>query len=73
LVYRSRLEVFDTLVKVFRNSATLFVSLWLCLDQNVTVGDYSDEVFGGVVDQDLTGEKERAFDYVLNGMFSRDA
>lgn len=73
LVYRCRLEVYDTLVKVFGHPTTLFVSLWLCLDEEVEVGCYSDELFESTVNCDVTPQKLDAFDYVMNGMFARDA
>jgi hypothetical protein len=73
LVYRCRRDVFDTLVKVFGHPTTVFVSLWLCLDKDVEVGHYSDELFESTVNHDMTPEKLDAFDYVMNGMFGRDA
>jgi hypothetical protein len=73
LVYRCRLDVYDTLVKVFGNATTLFVSLWLCLDEEVEVGHYSDELFESTVNDDTTPQQLDACDYVMNGMFGRDA
>ncbi len=73
LVYRCRRDVYDTLVKVFGDPTTLFVSLWSCLDETVEVGRYSAELFESIVNYDLTPEKLDAFDYVMNGMFARDA
>ncbi len=73
LVYRCRRDVYDTLVKVFGNATTLFVSLWLCLDAAVEVGHYSDELFESTVNDDSTPQMSDACDYVMNGMFARDA
>jgi hypothetical protein len=73
LVYRCRREVYDMLVKVFGHPTTVFVSLWLCLDGDVEVGYYSDELFESTVNHDMTPQKLDAFDYVINGMFGRDA
>ncbi len=68
LVSRCRHEVYDTLVTVFGNPATLFVSLWLSSNPGIKVGDYSDEVFEDVVGHDLTPQKLDAYDFVANGM-----
>jgi len=73
LVYRCRIDVYETLVKVFGDPSTLFVSLWLSCDEEVEIGQYSDELFDSVLNQDLTCDKMCAFDYVNNGMFSLDA
>jgi hypothetical protein len=73
LVYRCRTEVYETLLNVFGNPSTLFVSLWLSSDEEVEVGKYTDELFNSTVNHDLTGQKMCAFDYVCNGMFGLDA
>ena len=73
LVYRCRRDVYETLLKIFGDPSTLFVSLWLCSDEEVEIGRYSDELFESVVNEDLTDGKMCAFAYVNNGMFGLDA
>jgi hypothetical protein len=45
----------------------------LCLGEEVEVGYYSDERFESTVNRDVTPQKLDAFDYVMSGMFARDA
>ena len=73
LVYRCRIDVYNTLRKVFQDETTLFVSLWLSPYENIDVGDYSDELFDSIVNQDTSVGKMAAYDYVSNGMFGLDA
>ena len=68
LVYRCRREVYDTLLTVFGNPVTLFISLWLSPDANAKVSDYSDDVFEDVVNHDRTLQKLGAYEFVANGM-----
>jgi len=73
LIYRCRLEVYDTLVKVFGDPAGLFMSLWFCLNEDIEVGQYSDEQAESALNFDETPQKHEAFDYVMKGMFGLDA
>jgi hypothetical protein len=70
LVSECRTQVFDALRKIFGNESVLFVSLWLSIDENVKVGKYSDEQYDEILNDDLTGNKMDAFEYVNNGMWT---
>lgn len=74
LIYKSRIVVYDNLCKVFNNVSELFVSLWLCPDAKIKVGDYSEELLDSVLNDGGDNNKMAAFDYVMNGrMFASDA
>lgn len=73
LVYKSRVDVFNALCKVFGGSSELFVSLWLSPEANIEVSHYPDDLLDSVLNVNLTGNKMKTFDYVNNGMFAPDA
>jgi hypothetical protein len=72
LVDKCRGEVYEQLCKIFGGVSGLFVSLWLCPNDEIKVGEYEENLLDEVLNDNFEANKMMAFEYVNNGMFSID-